>query len=411
MKLIDRIAERAVRARMEKLTHGRLTVRHAGTTTSYGAAVGPAATVTVLDDSFFRALALGGHIGAAEAYVDGGWIVDDLPALIRIFARNRDVLDSLEAGWARLRAPLLAVLRWYNRNTRSGSERNIRAHYDLGNDFFSEFLDETMTYSCGVFADDRTSMRDASLAKYERICRKLELGPDDHVVEIGCGWGGFAIHAASRYGCRVTATTISPSQHRLATERVARAGLSDRVEILLQDYRDLRGRFDKLVSIEMVEAVGHQYLHTYFDVCARLLADDGLAAIQAITVQDHWYDPRQRQVDFIKRHIFPGSFIPAISTLTSASASTDLRLVHLEDLTPHYAETLRRWRARFDEQWAHIRSLGFDERFRRLWAFYFCYCEGGFEEAILGSVQLLFAKPMAKGTIERHVGAPVAIVA
>jgi cyclopropane-fatty-acyl-phospholipid synthase len=411
MNVLDRIAERAVRRRMSQLRHGQLVVEHAGETTSYGPGGAPAATVTIHEPSFFRALAFGGHIGAAESYVEGQWSVDDLASLIRIFARNRSALDSLETGWARLRQPFLAALRRRNRNTRSGSGRNVVAHYDLGNDFFASFLDETMTYSCGIFADDRTSLRDASLAKYDRICRKLELGPGDDVVEIGCGWGGFAIHAASAYGCRVTATTISPAQHRLAAERVARAGLSDRVTVLMKDYRELSGTYDKLVSIEMVEAVGHQFLDTYFDVCARLLRDDGLAAIQAITVRGDWYDPRQRQVDFIKRYIFPGSFVPAISALTTASARTDLRLVNLEDLTPHYAETLRRWRARFDERWDRIEAMGFDDRFRRLWEFYFCYCEGGFDEAVLGSVQLLFAKPLAKGTIERHVGASVAIVA
>jgi cyclopropane-fatty-acyl-phospholipid synthase len=256
-----------------------------------------------------------------------------------------------------------------------------------------------------VFTDPSATMKEASIAKYDRLCAKLELSPDDHVIEIGSGWGGFAIHAASKYGCRVTTTTISAEQHRLARERVVEAGLEDRVTVLLQDYRDLEGTYDKLVSIEMVEAVGHQYLDTYFETCARLLAPDGIAAIQAITVRDDWYDPRQRQVDFIKRYIFPGSFIPSMSALSSSAGTTDLRLVHLEDITPHYAETLRRWRVSFHESRERIAALGFDERFRRLWDFYFSYCEGGFAEAILGSVQLVFAKPLARGTIEKPVAA------
>jgi len=351
------------------------------------------------DPSFFRSLALRGHIGAAESYVRGEWSSPELADVMRLFARNREALDGLERGTALLARPALALLRLLNRNTRRGSVRNIHAHYDLGNDFFATFLDETMTYSSGIFENDATSLRDASIAKYDRICRKLGIGPDDHVVEIGSGWGGFAIHTAATYGCRVTTTTISREQHRLATERVAAAGLDDLVTVLLRDYRDLEGTYDKLVSIEMVEAVGHQYLDTYFEKCASLLTPNGTAAIQAITVQDSWYDPKQRQVDFIKRYIFPGSFVPAISTLTGSSAVTDLRLVHLEDITAHYAVTLRRWRERFLEKAEDVRALGFDDAFQRLWEFYFAYCEGGFAEAVLGVVQLVFAKPLAKGSL------------
>jgi cyclopropane-fatty-acyl-phospholipid synthase len=400
MSLIDRVAERAVGRRLSRIEHGRLTVRHDGTTTHYGLGGGPSATLNVLDPAFFRAMAFGGHIGAAESYMEGEWTSDDLPALIGLFARNREALDGLETGLARVSTPLLAAIRLRNRNTRWGSRRNIRAHYDLGNEFFASFLDETMTYSCGLFEDGGASMKEASIAKYDRVCAKLEIGSADHVVEIGSGWGGFAIHAASTYGCRVTTTTISREQHRLALSRVAEAGLADRVTVLLRDYRDLVGRYDKLVSIEMVEAVGHQYLGTYFDTCARLLAPHGRAAIQAITVREDWYDPRQRQVDFIKRYIFPGSFVPSVSTLASAAGTTDLRLVHLEDITPHYVETLRRWRASFHESWERARTLGFDERFRRLWEFYLCYCEGGFAEAILGTAQLVFAKPRARASLD-----------
>jgi cyclopropane-fatty-acyl-phospholipid synthase len=399
MNFLDGMTERAVRQRMQRLTRGHLTLHYAGSTHRYGPGGGPSAVMTVHDAAFFRSLVFGGHIGAAESYVRGEWTADDLTGLIQIFAANREVLDGLETGWARLSRPLHAALRFMNRNTRSGSTRNVRAHYDLSNDFFRSFLDETMTYSCGVFADDGTSMRDASIAKYQLICHKLDLGPEDHVIEIGSGWGGFAIYAASTFGCRVTTTTISAEQHRAAQDKVAEAGLQDSVTVLLRDYRDLEGTYDKLVSIEMVEAVGHHYLDTYFDTCASLLKPDGLAAIQAITIQDHWYDPKQRQVDFIKRYIFPGSFIPAVSTLSSSAARTDLRLVDLEDLTPHYAETLRRWRAAFSENWPQIQSLGFDEEFRRLWEFYFCYCEGGFAEAVLGSVQAVFAKPFSKGSL------------
>jgi cyclopropane-fatty-acyl-phospholipid synthase len=412
MSIIDQLAERAVRGRMSKIAHGGLALRHDGSTTDYGRGGDPSATLHVHDAAFFRAMAFGGHIGAAESYVRGEWTSDDLASLIRIFARNREALDGLETGLAWLSRPVLAAFRAWNRNTRSGSRRNIHAHYDLGNEFFAAFLDETMTYSCGLFADERTTMKEASIAKYDRICEKLDIGPGDHVVEIGCGWGGFAIHAASTYGCRVTTTTISEEQYRLARARVAAAGLEGRLTVLLSDYRDLEGTYDKLVSIEMVEAVGHQYLATYFEKCASLLTPEGVAAIQAITVRDDWYDPRQRQVDFIKRYIFPGSFIPSVSALSSAVAPTDLRIVNLEDITPHYAETLRRWRASFQANEDRVRALGFDERFGRLWEFYFCYCEGGFAEAVLGTVQIVFAKPFARSTLSRSACHPdVAAVA
>jgi cyclopropane-fatty-acyl-phospholipid synthase len=411
MSTIDRLAERAVRSRLARLQYGQLALHHDGDTRRYGGADGPSATLHVHDPEFYRAMAFGGHVGAAESYVRGEWTSDHLPDLVRVFARNRPALDGLESGLARLARPALAVHRFLNRNTRSGSRRNIQAHYDLGNEFFATFLDETMTYSCGFFRDARGSMEDASIAKYDRLCAKLELQADDRVIEIGSGWGGFAIHAAARYGARVTTTTISREQYRLARERVARAGLEGRVTVLLQDYRDLEGTYDKLVSIEMVEAVGHQYLETYFEKCASLLAPHGKAAIQAITVRGDWYDPRQRQVDFIKRYIFPGSFIPSIPALSSSAAATDMRLVHLEDITPHYVHTLQRWRHSFHQNWDRVRALGFDERFRRLWDFYLSYCEGGFAEEILGTVQLVFAKPLARGSIESPGRAQVAAVA
>jgi cyclopropane-fatty-acyl-phospholipid synthase len=395
MSFFDTLAKRAVRAQLGALDRGRLTLIDGDRTSVHGATDGLSATVNVLDPGFYRAVAFGGHVGAAEAYADGAWTTPDLTALVRLFVRNREVLDGMETGLARVAQPLRHFLHARNRNTESGSRRNIHAHYDLGNDFFREFLDETMTYSAGIFDDPESTLNDASISKYDRLCRKLDLGPDDHVVEIGTGWGGFALHAASTYGCRVTTTTISREQHGLATQRIREAGLDDRVSVMLEDYRKLTGTFDKLVSIEMIEAVGHHYFETYFQQCAHLLAPHGLAAIQAITIQDRFYESARREVDFIKKYIFPGSCIPSISALSRAAAPTDLRLVHLEDLTPHYAETLRRWRARFFDRWDRIEAQGFDEHFRRIWEFYFCYCEGGFDEAVLGSIQFLFAKPQA----------------
>ena len=399
--MLQFVAKRAVLDRLRQLKEGRLAIESAAGTVSFGHGNEPVAIVRLHDDSFFPALAFGGHLGAAEAYVDGSWSTDELTALIQLFLRNRAVMEGLETGFARFARPLRVLLHALSRNTRRGSRRNIAAHYDLSNEFFALFLDDTMTYSCGIFERPNSSLKDASIAKYERICSKLDLERNDHVVEIGTGWGGFAIHAAREYGCRITTCTISVEQHKLATERVANSGLADRVTVLLSDYRDLDGSFDKLVSIEMIEAVGHQYFQGFFETCARLLKPHGKAAIQAITIQDRFYEPARREVDFIKRYIFPGGCLTAVSVLAEAARHTDLRLVHLEDITPHYAETLLRWRNNFIANWEQIRSLGFSEEFRRLWEFYFCYCEGGFREAVLGDVQMLFAKPRASGQFKR----------
>ncbi|MFT5433377.1 MAG: cyclopropane-fatty-acyl-phospholipid synthase, partial [Myxococcota bacterium] len=312
MNILQRLARRAVHARLEQLTDGRLTVHFAGDTHVFGSGHAPAASVTVRDPNFFAALSLGGHLGAAESFVEGEWDTDDLVALVQVFVRNREVMDGLETGLARLVQPARAALHALNRNTRRGSRSNIVAHYDLGNDFFSQFLDDTMTYSCGIFERPESSMRDASIEKYDRICRKLDLKPHDHLIEIGTGWGGFAVHAASTYGCRVTTTTLSDEQFGMASERVEAAGLSGRITLLKKDYRDLEGSFDKLVSIEMIEAVGHQYYDRYFEQCARLLKPHGMAAIQTITIQDRYYESARREVDFIKKYIFPGSCIPAV---------------------------------------------------------------------------------------------------
>jgi cyclopropane-fatty-acyl-phospholipid synthase len=276
-----------------------------------------------------------------------------------------------------------------------GSRKNILAHYDLGNDFYSLFLDETMTYSCGIFEHEKSSLKDASAAKYDRLCKKLMLRPGDRVLEIGTGWGGFAVHAARRYGVHVTTTTISDQQHRFAQHRIKAAGLNDQISLIKKDYRDLGGKFDKLVSIEMIEAVGHHYYKAFFETCSRLLHNDGMMAIQAITIGDHMFDRHKRSVDFIKHYIFPGGCIPSITAISNAIAkATDLRMIHLEDITPHYARTLREWRRRFFANLDKVRKMGYPETFIRMWEYYLCYCEGGFAERYIGDVQMLCAKPM-----------------
>lgn len=391
---LDRLLRQRLLATLDGLEGGRVEVVDALGTVELGASEGLCVRIEVLDPGFYRAAAAQGSVGAGEAYMDGLWRCDDLVALVRLLVINRDRLDAMETGLARVGGWMLRGWHALRRNTRAGSRRNIAAHYDLGNELFELFLDESMMYSSAIFADDNETLELAQWRKLERICRKLDLQPTDHLVEIGTGWGGLAVHAASRFGCRVTTTTISKEQHALALERVAAAGLSDKVTVLLNDYRDLQGEYDKLVSIEMVEAIGHQYLETYLAKCASLLKPDGLALIQAITIEDHRYQQALGSVDFIKRFIFPGSFIPSVSALTGAAArASDLRLVNLEDIGPSYALTLRHWRQRFMDRLDEVRGLGYDERFIRMWEFYLCYCEGGFIERSIGDVHLLLARP------------------
>ncbi len=394
---LDGIAERALRSRLAGLAHGQLTLIDAGNAERYGRPGGGSdlhATVRVHDPRFYSEIAFGGSIGAGEAYMQGYWSTDDLTALMRILLQNRAVLEGLETGLARFTAPLQKALHWMARNTHGGSRRNIAAHYDLGNDFFALFLDPTMMYSSGVFERADNTLEEASLAKLDRICRKLELKPGDHVLEIGTGWGGFALHAARKYGCRVTTTTISRRQYELAEQRIRAAGLADRITLLLEDYRDLGGQYDKLVSIEMIEAVGHDYYDTYFRKCSGLLKPEGMMLLQGITIADRQYEQARRSVDFIQRHIFPGSCIPSVSALTaSISRASDLRLFHLDDIGPHYATTLRRWRDNFFANIDAVKALGYPDSFIRMWDFYLCYCEGGFAERAIGDVQMLLVKP------------------
>ncbi|MBI1355697.1 MAG: methyltransferase domain-containing protein [Acidobacteria bacterium] len=392
--LLQGLAKGLVERRLEALPLGEITLLDGQDLKRFGRPGELRAAVTVHDPAFYLDVALGGSLGAAEAYIQGRWSCDDLTQLCRIFARNLDVTDELERGWARLLTPLAKGFHWLRRNTRAGSEKNIRAHYDLGNELFQLFLDPTMNYSCGLFESPDASMEEASLAKMDHICRKLDLRPEDHLLEIGSGWGALAMHAAAWYGCRVTTTTISREQHRLATERVRAAGLEGRVTVLLCDYRDLEGRFDKIVSVEMIEAVGHEFLPEYFRACGRLLEPDGLLLIQGITMGDDRYAAYRKGVDFIQRYVFPGSCLPSVTALCAAAGeASDLRPAHLEDLTPHYAETLRRWRGAFFQNLDAVRRLGYSEAFVRLWEYYLCYCEAGFEEGTCGDVQILFARP------------------
>ncbi|QOC23343.1 class I SAM-dependent methyltransferase [Wenzhouxiangella sp. AB-CW3] len=391
----DRWLRRRLLARLTGLKRAGLTIRDPEGVTFLGQPGAELqAEVSVHDLHFWRLMATGGSVGAAEAYMAGLWDTPDPVAVVQVLARNRHVMPELERGGARVSNALLGLWHAHNRNSLNGSRRNISAHYDLGNEFFSAWLDEHMMYSSALFLDAEESLEQAQLNKLDRICQKLDLAPEDHLLEIGSGWGGLAIHAARHYGCRVTTTTISREQFEYAREAVARAGLADRVEVLMRDYRDLDGEYDKLVSVEMIEAVGHQYLDTYMGAIDRLLRPGGLALIQAITIEDSRYRSALSNIDFIKRYIFPGSFIPSVSAISGAMArSSRLGLIELADFGNSYALTLARWRQRFESAWDRISEMGFDESFRRRWRWYLAYCEGGFRERAISDVHLLLAGP------------------
>ncbi len=394
---MDRRAKEMLLRLVKDISAGTVTVRDGDGETVCRGAADPDfanAAITVRHPSFYRRILFGGTIGAGEAYMDGLWTCDDLTALVRIVVRNRQFFTGLDSGLGRLLWPLHQVSHLFRRNSREGSRRNIAAHYDLGNDFFALFLDPTMAYSCGYFDTPESTMEEASVSKMDRLCRMLRLVPGDSLLEIGTGWGALAIHAARNFGCRVTTTTISREQHDLATERVREAGLADRITLLLKDYRDLEGRFDKIISVEMLEAVGHQFYDAFFKKCAGLLNPGGLMALQTITVNDQDYESTTRDVDFIKRYIFPGGQLPSLTAICqSLTRATDLRVFHLEEISAHYVTTLLRWRDNFWANVAEIRGLGYSETFLRMWDFYLCLCAGSFAERHTGDVQMLLAKP------------------
>ena len=399
-RLFDQLAKRLLFKLLSGLRRGELTIIDGSVRSIFGAKSDQfplEATITVHHPRFYSSVVFGGSIGASEAFMAGQWSTDDLTTVVRITILNREVFEGMEKGLARLTAPLHMFVHLLRGNTRKGSRLNIAAHYDLGNDFYKLFLDETLTYSCNIFECQDSTLKEASLAKYHRICQKLDLSSQDHVIEIGSGWGAFAIYAAQNYGCRITTTTISAAQHDLAKERIDEAGVAHRVELLLEDYRDLKGKYDKLVSIEMIEAVGHQYFNTFFRSCSNLLKENGMMLLQAITMTDQVFERHKRNVDFIKRYIFPGSCIPSITALSrSIARASDLKLVHLEDITPHYARTLRTWRERFFANIDKVRDLGLPETFIRMWDYYLSYCEAGFAERYLGDVQMLLTKPLCR---------------
>lgn len=397
---LDRLARRIVLSRLERLRDGQVVVSENGEHLTFGKLTDEfplTAKLDVLSPKFYSDIAFGGSIGAGEAYIHGSWACSELSDVLRILLRNRQVLEQMDSGLALLGKPLRKFFHALNKNTRKGSRKNIAAHYDLGNDFYQLWLDPKMMYSCAYFDTPETSLEDAATEKLDRICRKLNLSADDSVIEIGTGWGGFAIHAAGNYGCHVTTTTISQQQFDYAQEAIAAAGLEDRITLLLQDYRDLEGSFDKLVSIEMIEAVGHEFHDTYFKKCCELLKPDGQMLLQAITIADQRYDQYKTGVDFIKRHIFPGGCLTSVTDMTrTMTRHTDMRVIHLEDIGPHYATTLRHWHDRFFSRFDAVSELGYSDAFIRMWQFYLCYCESAFIERAIGDVQMLIMRPGAR---------------
>ncbi|HEY7952852.1 MAG TPA: cyclopropane-fatty-acyl-phospholipid synthase family protein [Solirubrobacteraceae bacterium] len=405
MNIIDRVARWILLRLLAHAHGGELTIVEGQQRMRFGEIVPERpvrAVLQVHSPRFYRAL-LRGSVGLCDSYLERRWDCEDLVSLARFAALNVSALDRARRVLAPVTIPFQRWLRWLSRNTPRRARRRVAAHYDLGNELFSLFLDPTMMYSCAVFDSPEATLQEASLAKLERVCVKLDLRPEDHVLEIGSGWGGFAIYAAEHYGCRVTTTTISREQHAYTTERVCAAALQDRVTVLLEDYRDRsqigrHGRYDKLVSIEMIEAVGWQFLGTYFRRCSELLRADGAMLLQAIVIDDRAYHVEKAAKSFINTYIFPGGCLPSLGVIARTLARvTDLHVVHMEDITPHYAETLARWRERFAAGAEHLYELGYDERFRRLWDLYLSYCEGGFRERRIESVQLLLAKPSWPG--------------
>lgn len=397
LSLKQRIAQRLVVQHLNKLEKGYLTVEFDGQITTFGQSAQEAsitAHIQINNPAAFQKFISNANVGAGESYIDGDWDSPDLLSVIRVFCLNMNVLNNMKRNPLSPSCIASKLLLQMTRNSLAGSRRNISAHYDLSNAFFSQFLDPTMMYSSAVFPTRASSLESASINKLRSICEQLQLNENDHLLEIGTGWGGMAIYAAKEYGCKVTTTTISQQQYNYTKERIEKEGLADQITLLLDDYRDLEGQYDKLVSIEMIEAVGREYYQTYFEACSNLLKPEGLMVIQAITMADQRYHQAARSIDFIKRYIFPGGCLPSNEIVAKHVAQdTDMQIISINDITLHYADTLASWRERFKENLHKIKELGFDDAFLRMWDYYFVYCEGGFRERAIGTVHYLLAKP------------------
>ena len=393
----QRLARTVLHKQLAAMSHGRLLVTEAGQTYAFGEPAEHAqltAHLHIHDPRVYTAMLSGGAVGAGEAFMSGYWSSPDLVRVIQFFVANIDNLRDIDSRRSLPHKMASSLLRLRLRNSERGSRRNISAHYDLGNDFFALFLDPRMMYSSALYEHAQMNLAEASTAKLDSICRQLELKPDDHLLEIGTGWGGMAIYAAEHYGCKVTTTTISKQQYEYARAAVASAGLEGQVTVLAEDYRALEGQYDKIVSIEMIEAVGFEYFGQYFEKCSALLKDDGLMLLQAITIADQRYEVAKRSVDFIQRYIFPGGCLPSVTSVCEhVTRHSDMNLVSLKDLGQDYARTLRDWRTAFHAERETVQAMGYDQQFIRMWDYYLAYCEGGFLERSISAAHFLLAKP------------------
>jgi cyclopropane-fatty-acyl-phospholipid synthase len=397
---LDTVARATVHKILKNLKIGRMVIEEDGEIYTFGQ--DPSETdlivnATVYNPAVYTDVLFNGTIGSGESYMLGYWTTPDLLKVIRLFVLNMAVIDKMDKRFSIVGSVSSLAYRLLKRNTKNGSRRNIGAHYDLGNNFFDLFLDPQMMYSSAVYPTWQSTLDEAAEHKLKAVCEKLQLSERDHLLEIGTGWGGMAVYAAKNYGCKVTTTTISRQQYEHAKQWIVREGLQDQVELLLKDYRDLDGKYDKLVSIEMIEAVGHRYYANYFKKCSSLLRENGLMLIQAITIPDQRYQQAKKAVDFIQKYIFPGGCLPSHEVIVkNVSRQTDLQITHMEDITAHYARTLADWRQRFTARLDEVKAQGFNNTFIKMWEFYLCYCEGGFRERVIGTAQFVFAKPEAR---------------
>ena len=392
---INKLARNIVSHQLAKIHHGQLLITENKKVSVFGTRNRIRADIKVLNPNFYAYILFGGSIGAAESYMRGDWRSKNLTDVIRLMAVNSAAMDSMEGSYKVLLQPLLKIIHYLNKNTVAGSKKNIVRHYDLSNDFFALFLDTSMMYSSAIYANTKMNLEEAAINKIKIICEKLKLKSTDRLVEIGSGWGGFAIYAAQNYGCHVTTTTISEQQFLYVKNKIKQLKLSKKITLVKKDYRQLTGKYNKLVSIEMIEAVGHHFYDTYFSKIATLLTDDGDALIQAITIRDQRYKAALKSVDFIQKYIFPGSTIPSVTSMQeSLTRSTDMTIFDIQDIGSDYARTLNAWKIKFVANKARIKELGFDAEFMRMWFFYFCYCEGGFKEKVISDIHLHLTKPL-----------------
>ncbi|TQF67414.1 SAM-dependent methyltransferase [Pseudoalteromonas luteoviolacea] len=391
----SKVCKKIVLAALNQITWGHIRLIDGTQGFDFGEQNGEhSVTINVLSQQMYSKFALGGSVGAGESYILGFWECSDLTKLIEIFVVNQDVLDQFEKKFALISGFANKLTHFRNRNTKAGSKKNIVAHYDLGNDLYSGFLSEEMLYSSAVYPSHDSSLEEAQSNKLKQICEQVDLKASDHVIEIGTGWGAFAIYAAQNYGCKVTTTTISEEQHAYVKEKICELGLEGQITLLKDDYRELNGRFDKLVSIEMIEAVGHDYLRGFFEKCSSLLKPEGVMLIQAITIACQRYQHYLKNSDFIQQYIFPGGCLPSVTEMSKQICNNTDMVVHsIKDIGLHYAKTLFDWRERFNEAWPSINNQKFDQRFYRLWEFYLCYCEGGFKQRATSAVHLVARKP------------------